>query len=83
MFAYGSGAMSAMLSVTITGDESPELKKMEAVCMTVVRRLEERTVHSPEEYTKILETRERLCQSDGEYLIGSCLTVALLLYLSI
>ncbi|XP_015593677.1 hydroxymethylglutaryl-CoA synthase 1 [Cephus cinctus] len=65
IFSYGSGFASSMYSLTITKDISPgsALQKMISTLSYVKPQLESRERVTPDEYTRILELREKNCHT--------------------
>uniref|UniRef100_A0A915BQD5 Hydroxymethylglutaryl-CoA synthase n=2 Tax=Parascaris univalens TaxID=6257 RepID=A0A915BQD5_PARUN len=71
-FSYGSGAASAMFSATIcnSGENDSartQYRLMKESADAAAARLESRICVPPEEYTQILQMRERLITSDVPY----------------
>lgn len=65
IFSYGSGLASSFYSITITKDirEDSDLQRMITNLAYVKRQLEARQEKKPEEYTKILDFREKNCHT--------------------
>ena len=65
IFSYGSGLASSMYSLSITKDVSrgSELSKLISNLEYVKKQLEARQRFSPEEYTRILDIREKNCHT--------------------
>ncbi|KAL0131058.1 hypothetical protein PUN28_002565 [Cardiocondyla obscurior] len=63
IFSYGSGLCSSMYSLTIAKNMQAEsgLSKIITALSYVKSQLEKRHCVSPEDYTKVLESRERNC----------------------
>lgn len=60
LFSYGSGLASAMYSLRVSGNATPEspLATMAAGCTDILKRLKARTTVPPAEFEKTMKLRE-------------------------